>query len=177
MSLIGLGQGFGLYIATTTIANNWFMRRRSLAVSLVVVLGGLGGFAGPSLIGMLIPSIGWRLTWVCLGGILLVLSVVIGGLLIRNRPEDLGQLPDGEVREKNTTKAPSRVYQTPVDWEVRDALHTPALWLIVIFSGANLLAVLTMTTHLVAYLQDIGLSLGTAAFILGLAPGMSIMAG
>ncbi len=176
--LVGLGQGFGMFIPATTIANNWFMKRRSLAISLIVAAGAIGGFAGPSLTNMLISSVGWRLAWVFLGGILLVLSVIIGGLLIRNRPEDMGQVPDGMVgvAVEESSVAPSRVYQTPIDWKTGDALRTPAIWLMVAVMAVQMFALSTMTGHLVNYLENDLLFPGAiAAFVLGLLPGMSII--
>ena len=57
--LVGLGAGFGLYMTCTTVANNWFVRKRSLVMGLVTAAGGLGGFAFPPLVTGLISSIGW----------------------------------------------------------------------------------------------------------------------
>ena len=56
--LVGLGSGFGLYIACTTVVNNWFIRNRSLGMGLVIAAGGLGGFAFPPLVTWLISTIG-----------------------------------------------------------------------------------------------------------------------
>lgn len=176
--IVGLGQGFGMFIATTTLANNWFIRRRALAMALVVTAGAIGGFAGPIMAGVLIPSLGWRLTWVTLGGILLVLSVIIGGLIIRNRPEDIGQVPDGvdaiAVQESSVAHQ-SRVYQTPLDWKTRDALRTPAIWMIVVVFIAHMFALNTVVAHLVSYLGDVGISPMIAATAMGLIPGVSIV--
>lgn len=176
--IVGLGQGFGMFIATTTLANNWFIRRRALAMALVVTAGAIGGFAGPIMAGVLIPSLGWKLTWVTLGGVLLVLSVVIGGLIIRNRPEDIGQLPDGVdaiTSPESSVAHQSRVYQTPVDWKTRDALRTPAIWMIVVVFIAHMFALNTVVAHLVSYLGDVGISPMIAATAMGLIPGVSII--
>jgi MFS family permease len=70
---------------------------------------------------------------------------------------------------------PGRIYQTAVDWKVGDALRTPALWLMmVVFSGA-FFTLNILTTHQVAYLQDLHYSPMMSATALGLMIGMSII--
>jgi len=109
----------------------------------------------------------------------LTCAVVIGGLiLVRNRPEDMGQAPDGISNahankiEEETGHA-SGVYQSPMDWQTRQAVRKPTTWLIATLCAANLLAIGTVAAHQVAYLKDIGFSPIVAAMALGLIPGMS----
>ena len=178
--LLGIIIAFGEFIPTTAVVNYWFIKRRTLAMSLLVAAGGLGGFAFPPLISWLISSLGWRLGWVCLAGIHMVLAVVIGGILIRSRPEDMGQVPDGKVTKtaqetSGDSPALRRVYQTPVDWKVWDALRTRALWMVIIFSAATLFTATLLMIHQVAYLQDMGFSHMQASTALGFLVGMSII--
>jgi len=94
--LVGLGSAFGLYLTCTTVVNNWFIRKRSLGMGLVISAGGLGGFLFPPLATWLISNIGLQMAWLVLAIIQLACAVLMGGLiLVRNRPEDMGQLPDG----------------------------------------------------------------------------------
>jgi len=178
--LLGIGIAFGEFIPTTAIVNNWFIRRRALAMSLLFASGGISGFAFPPMISWLISGIGWRLTWVCLAGIHLILAVILGGILVRNKPEELGQVPDGKtigaIQEATAGSPPvSRVYQTKVDWKVRDAIRTPALWLIMIFSAAGMFTLSFLMLHQVAYLQDLDFSHMKASTTFGLLVGMSIL--
>jgi len=178
--LVGIGIAFGLFIPIISIANNWFTKRKALAMSLVFASGGAGGFLFPPLIAWFIANLGWRLAWVCLGGIHLILAAGIAGIIIKNKPEDLGQVPDGEVvkvtRKVDQNQATSdRVYQTPVDWKTKDALRTRAFWLTAFFSAAAIFSLNILTVHQVAYLEDLGFSPMLAATILGLVVGMSIL--
>jgi MFS family permease len=178
--MAGTGQGFGTFIAMTTVANNWFVRRRSLAMGLLTAAGGIGGLTLPPFISRLISSVGWQLAWVYLASIHAVLVLFVAGLLIRNKPEDLGQLPDGGDNEGDKEPgagdpALRRVYQTAVDWRVSNALRTPALWLIVTFVSAHLFSLNFITLHQVAYLQDLGFSPMTAATTVGVLAGMSVI--
>ena len=177
--MAGIGIAFGEFIPTTTVVNNWFIRRRSLAMGLLFASGGLGGFVLPPLISLFISSLGWRWAWVCLAGIHLLLTVIMGGILIRSKPEDIGQVPDGTTEASRQTNVnittPRRVYQTAVDWKVGDALRTPALWLMMVIFSATWFAMNMLTTHQVAYLQDLHFSPMMSAAALGLMVGMSII--
>jgi MFS family permease len=179
--IVGLGSAFGLYLTCTTIVNNWFIKRRSLGMGLVTSAGGLGGFLFPALATWLISNIGLHLAWLALAIIELACAVLIGGLiLVRNRPEDMGQLPDGVskghangIEEKIGDS--SRIYQSSMDWQPRQAIREPVTWLITIMCAANLLAIGVVSAHQVAYMNDIGFSPLAAAMALGLIPGMSIL--
>jgi MFS family permease len=165
---MGFGGGFGGYIAGTTIVNNWFVKRRSLAMGMFISCGGLGGLVFPPFITALITSIGWRETWLVISG-LFVMVVFIGGvLLIRNRPEDMGLMPDGVTKStfnEEIVKENTRGQQnTPTKW-LRMVVGMPVTWLIVAVISANAFTTGTISTHQIAYLQDLGFSAMTAASV------------
>ena len=179
--LVGSGCSFGLYLTCTIVVNNWFIRKRSLGMGLVISAGGLGGFVFPALATWLISNAGVQMAWLALAMIQLTCAVLIGGLiLVRNRPEDMGQAPDGiskvQANEiEDETGHTSRVYQSPMDWQTTQALRKPTTWLIATLCSANFLAIGMVAAHHVAYLKDIGFSPIVAAITLGLIPGMSTL--
>jgi MFS family permease len=177
----GLGAGFGLYMTSTAVVNNWFIRKRSMAMGFLISAGGLGGFAFPPLATWLISSFGLQMAWLAMAMIVLVCSVLIGGLiLIRNEPEETGQTPDSisNVHANGTeeeTRNTSRVYQSPVNWQTGQAIRNPTIWLIATLCSASSLATGTVTAHQVAYITDIGFSPIVASMTLALVSGMSIL--
>jgi MFS family permease len=177
--LAGMSIAFGEFISVTTVINNWFIRRRSLAMGLLFASGGIAGFAFPPLISWLISDLGWRIAWVCTAAIHFLLTVILAGIFIRSRPEDVGQAPDGfpDVTTDAHSKKPAakKVYQTSVDWNLRDALHTPALWMIIVLFSALFFAYNMLTTHQVVYLQDLNFSPMRSATAFGLMIGISII--
>ena len=179
-ALAGIGISFGSFLSITTMVNDWFIRRRSLAMSLILAAGGVGGLIFPPFISWLITNLGWQVTWVFLAGLHLVLAVIIGSTFVRNKPEEMGQLPDGDTSlvvggSTAESVSASRVYQTPVDWTVRAALGTRALWLILVCDLALWFPLGTIIIHQVAYLQDRGFTSLMAASALGLMVGISII--
>jgi len=149
-------------------------------MGLITAAGGIGGLTMPPLISWLIHSLGWQVGWVFLAGMHAVIAVFVAGMLVRNRPEDMGQVPDGKgaeaTREADAGRPARRqVYHTPVDWRVQDALRTPTLWLILTFVAANLFGLNFLTLHQVSYLQDMGYSPMIAATTVGVIAGMSVL--
>ena len=177
---IGIGvAAFAGIIPQTTIANNWFRKRVSLAMGIIVGLGGIGGIVLVPIIMAFIERFGWRNAYLILAGMALVFAVIIPAVLIKNKPEDLGQVPDGAVAsqdEPRETGPKFSQYVTPVDFTVKEALRTPTLWFIII-SITMVFFLLTVTmAHQIAFLESIGVSAGVAAFSLGLIPGVSALA-
>jgi len=175
--LIGLGVGLGGFIATTTLANNWFDKRRSLALSIVIASGGIGGLLLVPGIMAVINSVGWRSTYVVIFAIALLCMIILPGLIIMNKPEDLGQIRDGAAvpdPEKTVSAEPTRrLYITPVDFTLSEAIRTLSLWLILSAETLQLFAMSMLVTHQVAFLVDMGITAGMAATALGLLPGTS----
>ena len=67
------------------------------------------------------------------------------------------------------------MYHTREDWSPGDALRTKALWILLALFSVLLFATNMMTTHQVAYLQDMKYSPMVSATALGLMLGMSIL--
>jgi cyanate permease len=176
---IGSAVAFGEFIPITTVINNWFIRKKSMAMGLLFASGGIGGFVMPPVISWLITAYGWPRAWACLAVIHLLLAVVIGGLLIRNQPEDIGQQPDGADAPPAITfpelTAEMRNPPAQMDWTVGQALRSPALWMIVVLFAIILFVSNILSTHQVAYLQDLGFSSMTSASALGMMLGFSII--
>jgi MFS family permease len=166
--LIGVGMGIGGPISTTTVATNWFSKRASMARGIITAGPGLAGFIFPPLATALIAAVDWRLSWVIIGGITLIGSTVISGMiLIRNRPEDMGQVSEGTkagiIAVDADIESDAKKDEDEVKWPIKKILQLPVTWYIFIFSVAFGVILGTLLTHQVAYIQDIGFSPMTAA--------------
>jgi MFS family permease len=169
--LLGAGAGFGGLLASTTVLNNWFIKKRRLALSIFLGSGGLGGIVMGPLIMYLIDAIGWRHTYLVIALLVLVTSVVLPALFVKNRPQDLGQVPDGETEDAPAIKQapnPRGGYKTPVDFTAKEAMRTASLWLLIIYFCLNMLAMQGLMTHLVTHMRDIGISSTKAGFALSI---------
>ena len=141
--VVFLSVGFrsGYNNASIAAVNNWFRRRRGLAMSVVSMGNGLGG-ASAYLVGLLVFLVGWRDACTILG--VAILAVVIPlSYFLRRSPEDMGQLPDGDPPELADPNASDRDTMArrrsanggDTDFTAREAMRTPSYWLLVMSTG------------------------------------------
>src|SRR5262249_20689318 len=77
----------------------------------------------------LVVSLGWRASYFWLGVGLLVVVLPVGAFLVRNRPEDEGQLPFGATRAPDAiaaTRAPAATGRVPIT----EAVRSGQFWLL-----------------------------------------------
>ena len=139
VGFLSVGFRSGYNNASIAAINNWFRRRRGLAMSVVSMGNGLGG-SGAALVGLLIAAVGWRDACTILG--IAILAVVIPlSYFLRRAPEDMGLLPDGDRPEESAAAGTSpaqrrtRSHITDTDFTAREAMRTPSYWLLVMATG------------------------------------------
>jgi MFS family permease len=160
--MIGVGMGFGGMLGLTTVVNNWFAKKRSLALSVFLGSSGAGGIVmGPALV-ILIEQIGWRYTYLAMAILILLFNVLLPSIMIRNKPQDLGQVPDGpseSMPAAENKSAPRQAnYRTPVDFTEKEAIQTLTLWLLIAYFCLNMLAMGALMTHIFGHMLDMGIS-------------------
>jgi hypothetical protein len=97
--MVGGGVAFGHLLALTTLVNFWFVKRKSLAIGIVVAGMGAGPLVFSRFIASMVETIGWRSSWQVLAGVVFLFAAIPALLFIRNRPEDMGQVADGVSRD------------------------------------------------------------------------------
>jgi len=117
-----LGQG-AMWLVGTWIVGEWFLRKRGFATAVSGVGSSLSVVCFPMLNLYLIEHLGWQSTWKVLGCIVAVTIVVPAMLFLRNRPEDIGLLPDGDTPEKDVQKIDAADAFAPVEIEESSADH------------------------------------------------------
>jgi predicted MFS family arabinose efflux permease len=111
-----------------------------------------------------------------LGVALIVFFVPLAFWLVRDRPEDVGLLPDGrravpETPERAGAPEPAAEHS----WTLREAVRTRAFWCVMI-CGAVMAMVLTgITFQLFPILAERGIDRTTTAFMLSLVPVISFV--
>jgi len=173
--LFGLGGSLCGMLALTTVVNNWFVRKRPLALSILLTAGGLGGLVMVSFIMALINRFGWRSAYLVIAALILLLLVLLPARLLVNRPEDVGQAPDGVPAGDAPAAAPERqkLYGTPVDFTAGEAIRTPAFWYLTVLATAFMMGIQGFMLHQVAFLLDIRISSAVAAGAYSLFVGVS----
>ena len=166
--LIGIGVGFGGLLASTTVINDWFVNKRSVALSCYLGCFSAGVLVIGPLITALINRIGWRHTYLVMAGLIFLFSILVPAIFLRNKPEDLGQVPDGPDSLKPDVESkpvsPKAAYKTPVDFTMKEAVQTRSLWFLIIYFCCNMLAMQALMVHQFAYLVGLGIPAVTASF-------------
>jgi MFS family permease len=166
----------GQMVVNVSIAR-WFVRMRGRALALAGMGHGLAKVGMPLLAASIILHGGWRAAWMIFG--LLTFLLVVGPALIfmRRRPEDMGLLPDGRAEDHyerataasrhGLTRAQPSMH-SDVAWSRREALRTPAFWLIVATFGVAHIGVSGLNLHVFAFVSDQGYPEMVAAFVMSI---------
>ena len=169
--LMSFGMGMGTWLPMITTMNNWFLRRRAMAMALATEGQLVGGI-------MLIPllswavdpdadRIGWRMTAGGLGIFVLIIAYPISRL-IRNRPEEYGLLPDGGPPKavNNPTEESKASRSESPEYTLQQALHSRVFWLIATGHACTSIVIITISVHLGPMLNiDRGIPLQTVGWV------------
>ena len=183
--IVGTGSTITLMIPIDKAISDWFVKKRGLAQGIRWVFRGLGGTLVLPLIAWLIINQGWRTT-VLIGGIVLwLVGLPLAWFCFKPyRPEYYGLLPDGtKVTEEaaDTSQMIERGVKyaaeiQEVEFTLRQAMRTPAFWLLVVAFGIHGVAGPTIVTHSIPFFTDMGIDPIKAAGILALMALVSIPA-
>ena len=182
--LMTLGAAAGTWMPMMSVVNQWFARRRSTAMAVVMEGFSVGGVIVPLAMAWSIGSIdvleperfGWRATAFGIGVLILCLAVPISRF-VRNKPEEYGLHPDGDpapavVRPPSAGSsrepAPEQVGHT---WQ--EAIRTRIFWFMAIGHGCSACVLVTLTVHLGLLLDDRDFSLETIGLVVSAYTGVS----
>jgi len=81
---------------TSALLTRWFRRQRTTVLSLSTAGASAGGLLLVPLAMTVLQRTDWRLTWVALGVLVLVVAWPLAYFFLRDDPTDLRLLPDGD---------------------------------------------------------------------------------
>ena len=151
--------GFGFTtvgpVVTSYIISNWFIRRRGAAIGIMGTGAGLSGIIfTPLVIVYLLPNIGWSNTYLTFAVIVAAVGIPMALFVIRDRPADIGLLPDG-VKVTTIDNISEDIAPRAQGLTAKKALTTCAFWLLAF-------AIFLIFTHIgiwqnqAPHLEDLG---------------------
>jgi MFS family permease len=166
--LVGIGMS-GIWAPLLSLVARWFTRRRGLMTGIVISGGGFGALIGPPVITRLIAVYNWRLSYLLLGGMVLVV-IVVAAQFLRRDPGDVGQLPYGEDEVKE------RVSELETGgFSLREAVYTAQFWVVFFMFFCYGMGIFSILVHIVPNAIGLGISPVSAANILASISGISII--
>ncbi len=166
--IIGAGMG-GSFVPPVSMVARWFLKRRGMMTGIVLAGTGVGTLIAAPVADRLIATYDWRLSYIILGSILLVV-VVLAAQLLKRDPTQAGQVPYGE----NERREPGAIIEVE-GFSLSEAVRTRQFWTacaILFCFGFSMFAVMV---HIVAHATEVGISAATAANILATIGGLSIV--
>ena len=159
------------WIPMMAVVNNWFSRKRSLAMSIASIGFTSGTFLLVPVLAFLInPNrLGFEIT-ALLVSVSLLGAVFLTWKIIKNTPEEMGVLPDGEIRSTLTlaTKGGSdKIGATTPDFTIVEAMRERVFWILAVGHGSSAMLTSAMMVHLILAFKDQGLSIQIAATLWG----------
>jgi sugar phosphate permease len=176
--VIALGGSLAGFFPLNVALIHWFERFRARALSAMSLGIALGGLATP-LIAWSLQTYGWRPTAFWSG----VIAIVVGfplAMVMRNKPEDYGLKVDGiadqacaEDLERTLGGSPRPATR---DFTAREALRTPAFWLLSLGHGFALFTVHTVLVHAITHLKEgLGYTIAAAALVMALVTAFQVV--
>jgi sugar phosphate permease len=164
--VIALGTSMCGFFPINVALINWFERWRGRALSAMSLGLALGGVAVP-VVAWSLQTFGWRNTAFASG----VIAIAVGfplALVMRRRPEDYGETVDGIAAPAPSTKEAPLEGPAAVDrdFTAREALRTPAFWLLSLGHGFALFVVQAVSVHAITHMnQGLGYTIEQASLV------------
>ncbi|MBI2877295.1 MAG: MFS transporter [Candidatus Tectomicrobia bacterium] len=161
--IISVGMsGASHSVSWASVVANWFKRKRGRAMGLAF-FGPVIGTPAIYFVVKMEQGMGWRTSIFLLGLGILVVGIPLA-LIVRSRPEDRGQGPDGDPPAPARADGRSRPPQKEIPgMTVRQALKSGAFWTLVVLFGAQSLGISGLMAHQIPYFVSIGFDTEAAA--------------
>lgn len=159
--------------AMHAVANLWFVRYRTRVLSFFSASIRLGTAASTPIITFIVLNHGWRDGAVFAALVTLIVTLP-AALFIRRTPESMGLLPDGgRIGEVSSEQGHSKAETTATrelsaDFTFKEALHTPAYWIIAFSTMVRLSLNQGVRVHIIAIFVWKGLGEQAGANLLAL---------
>ena len=146
-------------LPSIVLVSNWFVRRRGLALGILLTGTSIGGLVIPQIATPLITAYGWRTAMIAVSMLVWIVLLPAVLLLVKDRPGDVGALPDGEAAASSASASAATSGLT-----LAQALRTPLFWTLALCAAAVFYPIFVSTQQFILQAAKIGLSPQQASF-------------
>ena len=171
--LLAIGYSFTSPVTVTTLVSQWFVKRRSLAMSIGSTGTSLGELITVPLAMLAVITVGWENAFRVIAAFMIFIVLPVGALLLYNRPADKGLLPFGYVPGEGG----SGPRGGGAALTLRGAARTSDFWRLGLGFFVCGFTMSFASTHFVPFAMDMGFEQMAAANALGLVGAFALGGG
>jgi MFS family permease len=159
---LSMGSGLAGLLSSTAVVSRWFRRRRGRAMGVIAMNSSVAGVTISPLAATLIQDFGWRTALLVMGSVLAAVIVILGLLVMRDRPSDEQLKAGGELQADDGRQfdADDRA------WTLGQLLRSRNFYLIMLGMGLLLASDQVIIASKVPLMQDQGVDLKAASLII-----------
>lgn len=168
--IVVMPLALGLTGATPTqaLVSRWFLQRSGLPIGLTALGLALGGVIMPPIVVDLLPLVGWRTVWAGMGVFVLVVTLPLALLIMRNRPAADDPAIYARAAEGHQHSA--------ADLTLREILRRPNFWITVYAFLSMLLITMTVAVDISPILGSYGVSAALVGMFLSVSGAAQLAA-
>lgn len=155
---------FSSYLPGSVLLARWFRQRRATVLGLVAAGYSIGGLLVP-LTALVIDLGGFRAGFL-FDAILIACLLPVMLLIVRERPEDRGLVPDGRMAVEDGLPHSGPALHIEHESTLRQALHSPAFWSLTFAFTFLFTSQTAFLIHGVPFFESVGNSTATATIIM-----------
>ncbi|MFC1995789.1 MFS transporter, partial [Chloroflexota bacterium] len=164
--IIALGMSGPDVSLLSTIAK-WFVKKRGMMSGIIKAGAGVGMLVTPLAVNWLISTYEWRASYIIIGLIALVFTILAAQFL-KSNPSRMELLLDGDVVEVKKPQLPTS------GLSLREAIQARQFWLLGAVFFLFIFCTQTVMVHIYPHTIDLGVSSSVAANVLATIGGASI---
>ena len=165
--VIGIGMS-GSFIPLTSTVARWFIKKRGIMTGVILCGTGIGALIGPPVATRLISIYHWRVSYLIMGGAVLVV-VTLAAHFLRRDPTQMGQVPYGDSGRKQ------RPGTDPRGFFLKEAVYTGQFYILSAMLFCFGFGMFAIMVHIVPHATELGFSPLTAANIPATIGGLIIV--
>ena len=166
--IVAIGSS-GLDVLPLSTVARWFVKRRGMMSGILKAGTGAGILIMPIVVNGLIVSYGWRTSYLIVGSVAFAF-IILAAQFLRRDPGQKGLVPYGAdeagAADLNATEA---------GFSLREAIHLRQFWMLCALCVSTFFCIDTIMVHIVPHGVDLGISAASAATILAVIGGVSMV--
>jgi MFS family permease len=164
-----IGAGTSVYAPLVSTTARWFVNRRTVMTGIVIAGIGIGSLIWPPVIEQIVSISDWRMACIVIGCAILVVAIPAAQFL-KGEPSQIGQKALGDI-----VNVKERMQSINSDFTLKEAVITRQFWIFFLIQFSYGYGLMSVQTHLVPYITDLTIPAATAAAILAISGGCSVL--